>query len=81
MTTEMDKEAVLVYALQVACWHAGKGGSHRGREAAASVLKSLSEDVVSRRLVQLHKDSPGFTTPEIEWVMQYLKIPIPDSSP
>ena len=76
---EKDKEAVMVYALHVACWHAGKGGTMRGREAAASVLKSLPEEVVSQRVVQLHQASPSYVQPEIEWLMGYLKIPLPNT--
>ena len=36
-----DKEITLVYALYVACQHSGKGGTERGRRAAAEVLRSL----------------------------------------
>jgi hypothetical protein len=78
---EPDKEALLVYALDIAGWNSGKGGSQRGREAAADVLKSLDHNKVTQRLRQLRQDaSPKgweeLFQPECDWIAQYLGIPL-----
>jgi hypothetical protein len=75
---EADKEAVLVYAIEAAILHAGKGGTERGRSAAADVLKGLDRDAVAQRLRQLRQDCPGFMRDEIEWVGKYLSISLGD---
>ncbi len=74
LATETDKDAVLVYAVKVAGWHAGKGGSDRGREAAGDVLKSLDREVVVKRIRQLHEDGDELSRSEIEWVAEYLHV-------
>jgi hypothetical protein len=73
LLTEPDKEMVLVYALYAAGWHPGKGGTERGRKAAADILKTLPQDRVRSRLKNLrdHFDKE-VNRPEIEWVNHYL---------
>jgi hypothetical protein len=61
---EPDKEAVMVYTLKVAGWHSGKGGTERGRKAAADILKRLDHDTVVQRIRNLRQ----------EWVASYLGI-------
>jgi hypothetical protein len=74
--SETDKETVLVYTLRVAGWHAGKGGTERGRKAAANILKDLPREMVSRRVLQLQQDCPDYMKSEIEWVIRFLNIPM-----
>ena len=71
---QADDEAVLVYAVNVAGGYAGKGGSDRGRKAAADVLKSLNKDSVNRRVRQLYADASEYLKPEILWLAQYLNV-------
>ena len=72
---EADKEAVLVYAVIEAVQSKGKGGTERGRRAAAAVLKGLDRDAVAQRLRQLEEDCPRSYADEIEWVSHYLSHP------
>jgi hypothetical protein len=74
LVREADKEAIMVYALNVAGWHAGKGGTDRGRKAAADVLKGLDRETVTQRLRQLRQGMGS----EIEWVANYLGISLED---
>lgn len=69
-----DREAVLVYVLGVAAWHAGKGGTDRGRLAAVEILQQLPHGDVASRLRQLHRDCEGYMRPEIEWVTGRLGV-------
>jgi len=78
---EPDKEALLVHALEIAGWNAGKGGSQRGREAAADVLKSLDRETVIQRLRQLRQDAApkgmgDLLQSEYDWIAQRLGISI-----
>ena len=75
---EPDKEAVMVYALKVACWHAGKGGTERGRKAAADILKGLNRDTVAQRIRHLRQDCPEPMRSQVEWVAHYLGISLED---
>ncbi|MGD0093278.1 MAG: hypothetical protein ABSE73_25465 [Planctomycetota bacterium] len=71
-----DKDALLVYALKVACWHSGKGGTDRGRLAAIEVLRSLDVDRVKKQIAifrkffryRMHRE-------EMEWIAKQLAIP------
>jgi hypothetical protein len=74
LVQEADKDAVTVYTLMVAGWHAGKGGTDRGRKAAADVLKGLDRETVAQRLRQLRQGMGA----EIEWVANYLGISLED---
>ena len=76
-----DKEAVLVYTLGVACWHAGKGGTDRGRQAAVEILLGLRREDVVGRLRQLHRDGENYMRHEIEWVMKHLSADIGNNTP
>jgi hypothetical protein len=73
---EPDKEAVLVYTIGVAAWNSGKGGTYRGRAAAADVLKELDRDAVVQRVRQLHRDAPRLAKEvyqsELEWIAHYI---------
>lgn len=73
LLTEPDKEMVLVYALYAAGWHAGKGGTERGRKAAADILKTLNQDRLRSRLRNLRDNFDEVNRSEIEWVIHYLK--------
>ncbi len=75
-----DQDASAVYLLRIACWHAGKGGSDRGRLAAVEVLRKLTSDLVLPRLQQLRLNGPRLNRVEVEWVMTQLGIPIDPSS-
>ena len=81
LTENSDKEAVLVFALGVAGWHAGKGGTERGRLAAIEVLRQLPRDDVANRVRQLHRDCEGYMRPEIEWVAQRLNVELGNDTP
>lgn len=56
-----DKEAVLVYALQIAQSPPGKGGNGRAWNAAIDVLKSLEGKATRNRIRQLLQDIPEDT--------------------
>jgi hypothetical protein len=75
-----DKEVVLVYAIKIACWHAGKGGTERGRKAAAEVLRGLDPEHVIDRLRHLHRDCQDYMRPEIEWVAKYLSLSLQNAA-
>jgi hypothetical protein len=77
---EPDKEVVLVYAIRVATWHSGKGGTEVGRKAAADILKSLDNNVVAQRLSNLRLDCPDYMQPEVGWVAHYLGISLNSST-
>lgn len=74
LTKNQDSEAVLVYAIGVAGWHAGKGGTDRGRQAAVEILRGLRREDVVSRLRQLHQDCENYMQPELEWVAMQLTI-------
>jgi hypothetical protein len=76
LSQNTDKEALLVYTLYVACWHAGKGGTDRGRLAAVEILRSHPREDVANRLSQLHRDCEGYMRPEIKWVAKRLNLEI-----
>jgi hypothetical protein len=78
LSQEPDKEAVLVYALKVAAWHAGKGGTERGRKAAADVLRGLDRVTVTQRIRHLSQDCPDYMRREVDWVAQALGISLQD---
>lgn len=80
LLSESDKETVLVYAIKVAAWHGGKGGTERGRAAAADILRSLDRKVVVERLRRLRQDCPDYMQPEVEWVAHYLGISFDNST-
>ena len=78
LVQDPDKEAVLVYALDVAGWHAGKGGTERGRNAAAEVLKGLDRDTVVQRIRRLRHDCSESMCREVEWMANHLGISLED---
>lgn len=78
LSQEPDKETVLVYALKVAAWHAGKGATERGRKAAADVLRGLDRVTVAQRIRHLRQDCPDYMRSEVDWVAQALGISLQD---
>ena len=72
---EPDKEAVLVYLLEIAGGNGGKGASDRGRKAVADVLGSLDRAAV---IQQLRQDAPSggrtfyLEQSYLEWVTNHL---------
>jgi hypothetical protein len=70
---EADKEAVMVYAIEAAIRPTVKGGTDRGRSAAAEVLKGLDRETVAQRIRQLWQDS-GTMRDDIEWMGKHLSI-------
>ena len=71
---EPDKEAALVYLVNAAGWHAGKGSTYRGRKAAAEVLRKMDQGMVDSRVRQLYSDSDEPQRSEIKWLAMYLKV-------
>ena len=54
---ESDKEAVLVYMIEIAGSQSGKGATDRGGKVAIDVLRGLDREAVVQRIRQLQKDS------------------------
>jgi len=75
---EMDKEAIMIYAISLAVSPSGKGGNERGRKAAGDILKNLDHDAVSQRIRQLQQaeqDSPQYLQfGEVKWIANYVGI-------
>ena len=74
---EPDKEAVLVYLLEIAGGNGGKGASDRGRKAVADVLGSLDRATVIQQLRQGAPSGMGgrnyyLEQSYLEWVTNYL---------
>ena len=65
----------------MAGWHAGKGGTDRGRQGAAEALRGLRREDVLGRLRQLHRDCEDYMRPEIEWVAKYMNLYLRNEEP
>jgi nitrogenase molybdenum-iron protein alpha/beta subunit len=76
LIAEKDKELVLVYMIQVAGWHAGKGGTYMGRNGAVEVLRSLDQEMVKKRLDSFRyiEDQKNVVKPEIDWIAGQLGL-------
>jgi hypothetical protein len=81
LARQPDKEAVLVYAIKVAGWHAGKGGTNRGRKAAVDLLRVLNSQDVARRLRQLFRDCDQYICSNIEWLAEQVGVDLIDTTP
>ena len=73
-----DKEMVLVYVLETACRHAGKGGTDRGRIEAIDILKALNQNMVCTRLksFNFHPINKNLYKQELDWVADKLGLSI-----
>jgi hypothetical protein len=78
LVQDADKEAVMVYALGVAAEHSGKGGTERGRKAAAEVLSGLDRGTVVQRIRHLGQDCPDYMRDQVQWVAKHLGISLED---
>jgi hypothetical protein len=81
LTRQSDKEAILVYAIGIAGWHAGKGGNSRGREAAVDVLLGLKHQDVASRLRQLHRNCESYMRDQIEWLAKRVNVELTNTTP
>lgn len=72
-----DHEAVLVYSITVAAWHAGKGGTKRGRIVAAEVIKTIDKEKVLSAVKKLqNKKAPEVRSNEMNWLVEYLQLDV-----